>query len=237
MLLGGGIMNFNECWRIKTSRVFSILLCVGIMAIGCSDKKGEAKTTSAKTKKTTASSQKSSDFLLSDFEPTRVGTTPRATSAASGMSAQEGMTDISDNPGFFTAQNITPGPGVPQDLDKLIRPVLKRLFKDAKLVEDIGAQPPRIDGEVEENKLVYVVRLLLTEAEADQLHNELHEKMKWPASPRLGRKPTHGRKEAVMSLFKSTSLRGYSFVIGVNYELQKITVISYRLGSKYDRLM
>jgi hypothetical protein len=151
-------------------------------------------------------------------------------------SAASGMTDISDNPGFFTAQNLTPGPGVPQDIDKLIRPVLKRLFKDAKLVEDIGEQPLRIDGQVEENKLVYVVRQLLTEAEADQLHKELHDKMKWPASPRLGRKPQHAREEAVMSLFKSTSLRGYSFVIGVNYETQKITIISYRLGSKYDRM-
>lgn len=158
-------------------------------------------------------------------------------SSKPGMFAQEGMTDISDNPGFFTVQDKTPAPGVPQDIDKLIRPVLKRLFKNAKLVEDIGEQPPALDGEVEENKLVYVVRLLLTEAEADQLHTELHDKMKWPASPRLGRKPTHGRKQAVMSLFKSTRLRGYSLVIEVNYETQRITVTSYRLGSKYDRLM
>jgi hypothetical protein len=153
------------------------------------------------------------------------------------MFAQAGMTDISDNPGFFKAQNITPGPGVPQDLDRLFRPVLKRLFKDAKLVEEIGEQPVRVDGEVEENKLVYVVRLLIAEAEADQLHKELHEKMKWPASPRLGAKPVHGRKQAGMSFFKSTSLRGYSVVITVNYETQRIAVISYRLGSKYDRLM
>lgn len=169
-----------------------------------------------------------------NFEPTRMGS---AKTEKSGMFAQPGMTDISDNPGFFTTQNRTPGGGVPQDLDKLIRPVLKRLFKDAKLVEDIGKQPPRIDGEVEENKLVYVVRLLLTETEADQLHAELNKKEKWPASPRLGSKPVHGRKEAGMSLFKSTSLRGYSLVISVNYETQRIVVISYRLGSKYDRLM
>ena len=169
-----------------------------------------------------------------DFEPTRMDTT---TTERSGMFAQPGMTDISDNPGFFKARNRTPDGGVPQDLDKLIRPVLKRLFKDAKLIEDIGQQPPRIDGEVEENKLVYVVRLLLTEAEADQLHTELNRKEKWPASPRLGSKPVHGRKEAGMSLFKSTSLRSYSLVIGVNFETQQITVISYRLGSKYDRLM
>jgi hypothetical protein len=207
------------------------------MVVGCSDKKGEAKTSSSKTKKTASASQQSSDPLSSNFEPTRMGTTATATSSVSGMFAHAGMTDISDNLGFFEAQNLTPGPGVPQDLDKLFRPVLKRLFKDTKLVENIGEQPPRVDGEVEENKLVYVVRLLLTEAEADQLHKELNEKMKWPASPRLGAKPNRGRKQASMSFFRSTSLRGYSLVIAVNYETQKITVVSYRLGSKYDRLM
>lgn len=226
-------MLFCGCWKMRVSRVFFVFLCVGIMAAGCSDKKGEAKTPSSKLKKATSSFN--SNPASADYEPTRDG--PSVGSAASGRLGVSGMTDISDNPGFFTAQNLTPGPGVPQDLDKLIRPVLKKLFKDAKLVEDIGEQPPRIDGEVEENKLVYVVRQLLTEAEADQLHTELHEKRGWPASPRLGRLPQHGRKQASMSLFKSTSLRGYSFMIGVNYETQKITVISYRLGSRYDRLM
>jgi len=228
-------MASHECWKIKAGRFVLILLCVGIIAAGCSDKKGETKTTSSKTKRTATSTRQSSNSLSSNFEPTRDGTPATATSAASGKFAQAGMTDISDNPSFFMARNLTPGLGVPQDLDKLIRPVLKQLFKDAKLVEDIGEQPPRIDGEVEENKLVYVVRLLLASAEADQLHTELHEKQGWHDSPRLGRKPSHGRKEASMSLFRSTSLRSYSFVIGVNYETQKITVISYRLGSKYDQ--
>jgi len=199
--------------------------------------------TAATSKKTSSQSVKTnSQQIPSDYEPTRDGpltgavVTTTAT-AKPGMFAHPGMTDISDNPGFFMAQDKTPEPGVPQDIDKLIRPVLKGLFKDVKLVEDIGEQPPRIDGEVEENKLVYVVRQLLDESDVDQLHTELNGKQKWPASPRLGRKPTHGRKEAVMSLFRSTSLRGYSFVIGVNYETQRVTVISYRLGSHYDRLM
>lgn len=204
---------------------------------------GEAAASQPPKRKTTANSQKvssksvktNSQRVPSDYEPTRDG--PQTGGGPAGLSGVTGMTDISDNPGFFTAQDKIPGAGVPQDLDKLIRPVLKRLFKDVKLVEDIGEQPPRIDGEVEENKLVYVVRQLLDESDVDQLHKELNEKMKWPASPRLGAKPTHGRKEAVMSLFKSTSLRGYSLVIGINYQTQRITVISYRLGSKYDRLM
>jgi hypothetical protein len=168
-----------------------------------------------------------------EFEARRSNAEP----TKSGMFAQAGMTDISDNPGFFTVKNITPGPGVPQDIDKLIRPVLKQLFKDAKLVEDIGEQPPRIDGEVEENKLVYVARQLLVEADGDQLHTVLDKEAGFSLSPRLGAKPTHirGHQKVWMSLLKSTSLRGYSFVIEVNYGTQRITVISYRLGSKYDR--
>jgi hypothetical protein len=156
-----------------------------------------------------------------------------------GAFAQSGMTDISDNPGFFTVQDLKPASGIPQDLDQRIRPVLKRLFKDAKLVEDIGEQPPARDGEVEENKLVYVVRRLLEEQDGDQLHTVLHDQEHFTYSPRLGSKPTHIRAHGKvwMSLFKSTSLRSYSLVIEVNYKTQRITVISYRLGSKYDRLM
>jgi hypothetical protein len=229
----GGIMSFLACLEIRVSRFFLILLCVGIMAVGCSDKKGEAKTASSK-KKTLVLSQKYPAALPSDFEPTRTGTTPTATS---GAFAQAGMTDISDNPGFFAVQDLTPGPGVPQDIDQLIRPVLKQLFKDVKLVEDIGEQPPRVDGEVEENKLVYVVRRLLDSLDGDQLHAELHDKKKWPASPRLGLKPQHSRTQVFMAFFKSTGLRGYSLVIKVDFSKQRIEVISYRLGSKYDRLM
>ena len=228
----------NECCGIKAGRFFLVLLCIGVMVIGCSDKKGEAKTTPSKTKKTTTASKAlTPNSASSDFEPTRMGASATATHAATGMFAQPEMTDISDNPGFFAAQNKTPGPGVPQDLDKLIRPVLKQLFKDAKLVEDIGEQPPRRDGEVEENKLVYVVRRLLDSVDGDQLHAELHDKRKWPASPRLGLKPQHSRTQVLMALFKSTSLRSYSLVIKVDFNKQRIEVISYRLGSKYDRLM
>ena len=232
-------MSFHEFWKAGMSRYYLIPCFVLVMISSYSAGHAEAAASQPSQKKTAILKKQSpnSDPTSADFEPTRMGSAATATSAASGMFAQAGMTDISDNPGFFTAQNITPGAGVPQDLDKLIRPVLKKLFKDVKLVGDIREQPPRIDGEVEENKLVYVVRLLLTAAEADLLHAELHDKQGWPASPRLGRLPQHGRKQASMSLFRSTSLRGYSFVIGVNYETQKITVISYRLGSKYDRFM
>jgi hypothetical protein len=218
--------------RKKFSHFFFASFVVLALGLCHSVREGEAAASQPSKKAMTTPKKKSSvsDPSSADFEPTRMGA--KATVA----SVESGMTDISDNPGFFTAQDLTPGPGVPQDIDKLIRPVLKKLFKDVKLVQDVGEQPPGRDGEVEENKLVYVVRLLLTEAEADQLHTELHEKRGWPASPRLGRKPTHGRKQSAMSLFKSTSLRGYSFEIRVNYETQKIAVIAYRLGAKYDRM-
>lgn len=226
-------MNFKK----TPSRFFFAFLTILIFTLCQFARDGEA-AASQPPKKTTASYKKQSSHrgpTSSDYEPTRDG--PQGGGGPAGALGVVGMTDISDNPVFFTVQNKTPGSGVPQDIDKLIRPVLKRLFKDAKLVEDIGEQPPRIDGEIEENKLVYVTRLLLTEAEADRLHAELHDKMKWPASPRLGAKPTHirGHQKVWMSLFKSTSLRGYSFVIEVNYGTQRITIISYQLGSKYDR--
>jgi hypothetical protein len=235
-------MFFCHCWKIRISRFFLIACFSLIIILNYSVGSIEAAATQPPNQKTktTVTKKSSARPIKTHPEPSQAEFEARRSNAEptkSGMFAQPGMNDISDNPGFFTAQDIIPGPGVPQDIDKLVRPVLKQLFKDAKLVEDIGEQPPARDGEVEENKLVYVVRLLLTEAEADQLHKELNEKRKWPASPRLGAKPTHGRKQAVMSLFKSTSLRGYSFVIDVNYETQKITVVSYRLGSKYDRLM
>lgn len=182
---------------------------------------------------TKAASKTASQSVKTHPEPSQAEFDARL----AGKFAQSGMTDISDNPGFFTVSDKTPVDPTAQDLDEMVRPVLKQLFKDVKLVEEFGEQPPARDGEVVENKLVYVVRQILAEPDVDQLHHELHVNRKWPASPRLGRKPTHGRKEAVMSFSRSSSRRGYSLVIGVNYETQRVTVISYRLGSKYDRLM
>jgi hypothetical protein len=232
-------MNF----RPIPHRFFFTSLIVLALGLSHSARECEAAPSQPDKKKTVTPSQKTSfkspkrksQQKPSDYEPTRDG--PQAGGGPAGAFGPSGMTDISDNPGFFAVRNKTPEPGVPQDIDKLIRPVLKRLFKDAKLVEDIGEQPPKVDGEVEENKLVYVVRQLLIESDGDQLHAVLDKEAGFSLSPRLGAKPTHirGHQKVWMSLLKSTSLRGYSFVIEVNYGTQRITVISYRLGSKYDR--
>jgi hypothetical protein len=222
----------------RASLDFSLLLCLvtavfltagmtRVEAAASQLTKGKTKMVAAK-KSTTLPVKTHPEPSQAEFEATR-----------SGMFAQSGMTDISDSPIFFTVSDQKAVDPVARDLDRMIRPVLKRLFNDAKLVEELGEQPPSRDGEVVENKLVYVVRMILTEEEAKRLHAELHEKEKWPTSPRIGSAPIHFRtlKEVWMSFSKSTNLRGYSLEIKVNYENQRVTVISYRLGSKYDRLM
>ncbi|GEM_PF-3726623 len=143
---------------------------------------------------------------------------------------------ISDNPEFFTAKDLAPQAPNAKELDGLIRPALRKLFEDAKLVSETGPQPPRMDGEVEENKLVYVVRRLADAKDGDALHAALREQEGFSSSPRLGAKPVHARTQVGMSLAKSTGRRGYSLVITVNLSRQRIEVISYKLGSKYDRL-
>lgn len=142
---------------------------------------------------------------------------------------------ISDNPGFFTAAAINPKSNVAKDLDNLLRPFLAKLFEEVKLVEESQIPETKIDGEVVENRLVYVVRLLLTPEEGDDLHSALRAG-RFVSSPRLGRKPTHSQSTVAMSLMKSTSLRGYSLVIKVDAGKQQIVIESYKLGSKYDRM-
>ena len=141
-----------------------------------------------------------------------------------------------DNPAFLLAKDRTSGSPNAQDIDSIIRPVLARSFKDAKLVSATGPEAPKRDGEVVEDRLVYVVKATVTEADGDKLRSAF-EAARFPASPRLGRKPTHSRGNVYMSLFKSTSRRGYSFVVIVDTNKQRIQVESYKLGSKYDRLM
>jgi len=147
-----------------------------------------------------------------------------------------GIGSVSDNPGFFLAKNTTSGTPTSKDIDSIIRPVLVRVFKDARLVLARGPEAPRWDGEVVEDRLVYSVKTVLIEGDGDRLHGAFRA-AGFPSSPRLGSKPQHGRKNVTMSLFRSTSLRGYSFVINVDMAKQQIEVESYRLGSHYDRLM
>jgi len=141
-----------------------------------------------------------------------------------------------DNPKFFSARNFISGTPVAKDIDSIIRPVLTKAFKDAKLISAKGPEAPRIDGEVVEDRLIYSVKPILILSDGDKLHAAFRA-AGFPTSPRLGSKPQHGRNNVMMTFFRSTSLRGYSFEINVDIAKQQIEVKSYKLGSKYDRLM
>jgi hypothetical protein len=158
--------------------------------------------------------------------------TQQAAQRSKQASAQSGPV----NSRFSSAKNITAASPTSKDIDSIIRPVLVKQFGDARLLSAAGPEKPKIDGEVVEDRLLYSVRTVLTEAAGDKLHAAFRA-VGFVTSPRLGSKPTHGRTKVLMSLFRSTSLRGYSFVIIVDMSKQQIEVESYKLGSKYDRLM
>jgi hypothetical protein len=158
--------------------------------------------------------------------------TQQAAQQSKPASAQSGPV----NSRFSSAKNITTTSPTAKDIDSIIRPVLVKQFGDARLLSAAGPEKPKIDGEVVEDRLLYSVRTVLTEAAGDKLHAAFRA-VGFVTSPRLGSKPTHGRTKVLMSLFRSTSLRGYSFVIIVDMSKQQIEVESYKLGSKYDRLM
>jgi hypothetical protein len=143
--------------------------------------------------------------------------------------------NISDNPAFFSAANHAPANDTAKDIDSIIMPVLKKVFGDAKFVSESKAPQTKVDGEVVENRLTYMVRQLLTPQDGTPLHSAFTA-AGFKTSPRLGRKPTIWSHGATMSLFKSTSKRGYSFVINIDSDKQQIVVESYKLGSKYDRM-
>lgn len=150
--------------------------------------------------------------------------------------SRTGSGNVSDNPGFLVAKDIIPNNPAAKDIDSILRPVLVKLFKEAKLVSATGPETPKRDKEVVEDRLVYSVKRMLLEKDGDNLHRAFRSSG-FVASPRLGRKPTHSRGNVYMSLMRSTSHRGYSFVIVVDTTKQQIEIESYKLGSKYDRMM
>ena len=140
------------------------------------------------------------------------------------------------NSNFFVSKEISGKSAEVRDLDSRIRPVLKKLFGDVKLVSESDTPETKIDGEIVENRFAYVASKSLVPKDGEPLHATLHA-VGFRLSPRLGGKPTIWSGGAAMSLFKSTSLRSYSLVISIDTKKQQIVVESYRLGSKYDRLM
>ena len=140
------------------------------------------------------------------------------------------------NPAFYTAADSGGRAPEVKDLDSAFRPVLQKLFGGARMISESRVAETKVDGEVVENRFVYVVSRVLTADDGDTLHAALRAQH-FGSSPRLGSKPTKWSGGAGMSLFKTTSLRSYSLVVNIDTRKQQIVVESYRLGSKYDRLM
>lgn len=143
---------------------------------------------------------------------------------------------ISDNPAFFSASKRTLSDDTAKDIDSIVVPVLKKVFGDAKLVAESKTAETKKDGEVVENRITYVVKQILTPQDGTPLHAAFLT-AGFSTSPRLGSKPTIWSGGAVMSLFETTQKRTYSLVIKIDTKKQQIVVESYKLGSKYDRLM
>lgn len=149
---------------------------------------------------------------------------------------KQSQTFKEDNARFSGSRDASGKAAEVRDLNSQIKPVLRKLFGDARLVSESGAPETKRDGEVVENKFTYVVKKFLVPKDGEPLHAALRA-AGFSTSPRLGSKPTIWSGGAAMSLFQSTSLRTYSLVINVDTRKQQIVVESYRLGSKYDRLM
>lgn len=158
-----------------------------------------------------------------------------ATNRASSRPFKPVIQSISDNPAYYSAREIKPQAAPVKDLDNAIRPVLVKLFGAAKIIEEKG-QSTATDGEVILNQFTYVTKQLLTEQDIKDLHAALLASG-FSTSPRLGSKPTTTRNFGMMSLFKSTNAGHYSLEIRAVFSKQTLTVTSYQLGSKYDRLM
>ena len=141
-----------------------------------------------------------------------------------------------DNAAFLGSKDAGAKTPAAKDLDSVIRPVLKKVFGGAKIIAESKSPETLRDGEVVENRITYLVNKALIPNDGVALHAAFRA-AGFGASPRLGSKPTIWSYGAVMSLFESTSQRSYSLVINVDTKKQRIVVESYRLGSKYDRLM
>ena len=203
-------------------RLIFVLITVCLAAIfysGCGKKEGDEPTRNA---------DQSELARMSQQQP--------QTSKKSADSHKPVIGNISDNPAFFSASRQSLANDASKDLDGIIMPVLKKVFGDAKIVAELKSPETKIDGEVVENRITYVVRRLLTPQDGVPLHSAFLA-AGFSTSPRLGSKPTIWSGGAGMSLFESTSRRSYSLVINVDTKKQQIVVESYKLGSKYDRLM
>ncbi len=171
-----------------------------------------------------------------NFEPTRYQSQEGLARMTQEQSDKMAKKVTPTSPRFLAAANIALVSEEVKDLDAVIKPVLKKLFGDAKIISESKAPETQRDGEVVENRFTYMVGQILNSQNGVALHSALHA-AGFGLSPRLGSKPTTWSGGVTMSLFKTTSRRSYSLVINVDTKKQQIVVESYKLGSKYDRLM
>ncbi len=142
---------------------------------------------------------------------------------------------ISDNRDFFSKKEIIPKTPAAKDLDSVIKPILKNLFDDARIVTvNLDLRNPTPEDTVLDS-LHYSVRRLLDIPAGDELYKELLAN-KFSPSPRLGSKPQHGKTCVYISVFKRTSKGQYSLIFILDTLKQSITVESFKLGTKYDQL-
>ncbi len=156
--------------------------------------------------------------------------------AAEPASGDPSVMDISDNVNFRSASIVSPANETIEDLDRMIAPVLKKYFGDARLVGQNIEPSTRPDGEVILETLQYSAKRWFGPEDAKPLHTAFREALFRP-SPRLGSEPTKSNKYLMMSFFNKSDLKSYSLVVHMTVPDQTILVQSYRLGSKYDRLM
>ena len=194
-----------------------ILSCAGLcIGSGCSSK-GATQNKPVKKRAVAAKKQKSPTLAKTQAKPQ--------------AQAQPMIGKISDNPGFFAAAD-KPLSAANQDLDAAVRPVLKQIFEDVKVM----AEDQKRENFDDIHSITYVLRRIPDESDGVPLHAAFSA-ARFTPSPRLGSKPTVSRQWLAMSFFKTTGAGQYSLAIYVDINNKVARVHSYALGSKYDRLM
>jgi len=151
-----------------------------------------------------------------------------------GESVQPQIQDISDNVGFFTAVAVEPQSDEVKAMLKLLVPVFESQLKQVKLVEEHGEYT---DGSWPDVKysLTFISRKLFDMKDGDDLHT-LFLKNGFNPSPRLGKKPQHGRNSLAMSLFKTAGSTVHSLTIRMYLVDSKIIVYVHKPNSPLDRM-
>ena len=141
-----------------------------------------------------------------------------------------------DNPKFNSSRDIKPESQALKNLDAVIRTVLIQQFGGAKIIAQNNVPVSDRADDLTLNSMQYVVRQMLNEDNVRALHAAL-KKANFDPNVRLGTKPTVLTSWAAMSFFKHTAGSTYSIALRIDFKKQIIKVESYKLGSKYDRMM